>query len=64
MDLFRAAHSSAFSVELYQVLPHQALSLHVGDSLQLFYFIFVTLWATQNEQSEQLEPEPIATSNF
>lgn len=64
MELFRAAHSSAFSVEIYQVLPHQALSLHVGDSLQLFYFIFVTLWATQNEQSEQLEPEPIATSNF
>lgn len=62
MELIRATHSSAFSVEIYQVLPQQALSLHVGDSLQLFFL--VTLWAAQNEQSEQLEPEPTATSNF
>lgn len=63
MELIRAAHSSAFSVEIYQVLPHQALSLRVGDSLQLFYF-FWSLWAAQNEQSEQLEPEPTAPSGF
>lgn len=66
MELIRAAHSSAFSVEIYQVLPHQALSLHVGDSLQLFYFFWslsgqlrmskVNNWS----QSQQ----PLQTSNL